>query len=194
MFERFTPGARATVKGAVVQAERVGADSVTEEHLLLALLEQEGGRAAFAVTALGLHDRRASLDAAFAEARRRGGLTKADTDALAGIGIDIGAIVSRVEGAHGEGALATGRAGRRWWWSGHRPFTSGAKTVLENSLRVALGRGDRFIGEEHLLLALTAKPGVVADVLAEHGATHATVQRALYGPDADGSQGHAEAG
>ncbi|CAM5726826.1 hypothetical protein SBADM41S_09146 [Streptomyces badius] len=43
--------------------------------------------------------------------------------------------------------------------------------MLENSLRVALGRGDRFIGEEHLLLALTAKPGSVADVLAEHGAT-----------------------
>ncbi|MEU9930936.1 MULTISPECIES: Clp protease N-terminal domain-containing protein [Streptomyces] len=193
MFERFTRGARATVKGAVAQAERAGADSVTEEHLLLALLEQEGGRTSFAVTALGLHDRRASLDAAFAEARRRGGLTRADTDALADIGIDIGAIVSRVEGVHGEGALAAGRGGRRWW-SGHRPFTPGAKTVLENSLRVALGRGDRFIGEEHLLLALTAKPGVVADVLAEHGATCATVQRALYGPDADGGQGHAKAG
>ncbi|WP_406148929.1 Clp protease N-terminal domain-containing protein [Streptomyces anulatus] len=193
MFERFTRGARATVKGAVAQAERAGADSVTEEHLLLALLEQEGGRTSFAVTSLGLHDRRASLDAAFAEARRRGGLTRADTDALADIGIDIGAIVSRVEGAHGEGALAVGRGGRRWW-SGHRPFTPGAKTVLENSLRVALGRGDRFIGEEYLLLALTAKPGVVADVLAEHGATHATVRRALYGPDADGGQGHAKAG
>ncbi|MFD4124027.1 Clp protease N-terminal domain-containing protein [Streptomyces globisporus] len=193
MFERFTRGARATVKGAVAQAERAGASSVTEEHLLLALLEQEGGRAAFAATALGLHDRRASLDAAFAEARRRGGLTKADTDALAGIGIDLGAIVSRVEGAHGEGALDAGRRGRRWW-SGHRPFTPGAKTVLENALRVALGRGDRFIGEEHLLLALTAKPGVVADVLADHGATYTAVQRALYGSVADGGDGEGDAG
>ncbi|MFJ3323192.1 Clp protease N-terminal domain-containing protein [Streptomyces griseus] len=199
MFERFTRGARATVKGAVGRAERTGADSVTEEHLLLALLEQAGGRAAFAATALGLHDRRASLEASFAEARRRGGLTRADTDALAGIGIDVGAIVSQVEGVHGEGALDADRRSRRWW-SGHRAFTPGAKTVLENSLRVALGRGDRFIGEEHLLLALTAKPGVVADVLAEHGATYAAVQRALYGPDADGGdgrdggQGHAKAG
>ncbi|MFF2224921.1 Clp protease N-terminal domain-containing protein [Streptomyces globisporus] len=192
MFERFTRGARATVKGAVAQAERAGASSVTEEHLLLALLEQEGGRAAFAVTALGLHDRRASLDAAFAEARRRGGLTKADTDALAGIGIDLGAIVSRVEGAHGEGAMDADRRGRRW--SGHRPFTPGAKTVLENALRVALGRGDRFIGEEHLLLALTAKPGVVADVLADHGATYTAVQRALYGSAADGGDGEDDAG
>ncbi len=78
---------------------------------------------------------------------------------------------------------------------GHRSFTPGAKTVLENSLRVALGRGDRFIGEEHLLLALTAKPGSVADVLAEHGATCTAVQRALYGSD-DGAagQGRAQAG
>ncbi|MFI7234675.1 Clp protease N-terminal domain-containing protein [Streptomyces cyaneofuscatus] len=192
MFERFTQGARATVKGAVAQAERVGAGSVTEEHLLLALLEQEGSRASFALAALGLSGRRASFDASFAEARRRGGLTKADTEALAGIGIDVGAIVDRVEGAHGEGALAAGRGSRRWW-SGHRPFTPGAKGILEKSLRVALGRGDRFIGEEHLLLALTAAPGTVADVLAEHGATYATVHRALYGPEADG-QGRAKAG
>ncbi|MFF3995319.1 Clp protease N-terminal domain-containing protein [Streptomyces cyaneofuscatus] len=192
MFERFTQGARATVKGAVAQAERVGAGSVTEEHLLLALLEQEGSRASFALAALGLSGRRASLDASFTEARRRGGLTKADAEALAGIGVDVGAIVDRVEGAHGEGALAADRRSRRWW-SGHRPFTPGAKSILEKSLRVALGRGDRFIGEEHLLLALTAAPGTVADVLAEHGATYATVHRALYGPEADG-QGHAKAG
>ncbi|MFD3975663.1 Clp protease N-terminal domain-containing protein [Streptomyces cyaneofuscatus] len=191
MFERFTQGARATVKGAVAQAERVGAGSITEEHLLFALLEQEGSRASFALAALGLSGRRASLDAAFADARRRGGLTKADTEALAGIGIDVGAIVDRVEGAHGEGALAADRRSRRWW-SGHRAFTPGAKSILEKSLRVALGRGDRFIGEEHLLLALTAAPGPVADVLAEHGATYATVHRALYGPEADG-QGHAKA-
>lgn len=193
MFERFTQGARVTVKGAVAQAERVGAGSVTEEHLLLALLEREGSRASFALATLLLSDRRASLDTAFAEARRRGGLTKADTEALAGLGIDVGAIVDRVEGAHGEGALAADRRSRRWWSSGHRPFTPGAKSILEKSLRVALGRGDRFIGEEHLLLALTATPGTVADVLAEHGATYATVHRALYGPEADG-QGHAKAG
>ncbi|MEW2067706.1 Clp protease N-terminal domain-containing protein [Streptomyces sp. NPDC007346] len=192
MFERFTQGARVTVKGAVAQAERVGAASVTEEHLLLALLEQKGGRASAALTALGLTGRRASLDASFAEARRRGGLTKADAEALAGIGIDVGAVVDRVEGAHGEGALAADRGSRRWW-SGHRPFTPGAKSILEKSLRVALGRGDRFIGEEHLLLAFTATPGTVADVLAEHGATYVTVLGALYGPEADG-QGHAEAG
>ncbi|MFC9942023.1 Clp protease N-terminal domain-containing protein [Streptomyces pratensis] len=189
MFERFTKGARAAVTGAVTHAESAGADSVTEEHLLLSLLDQEGSRASFAVAALGLTDRRASVEAAFGEARRRGGLTKADTEALAGIGIDVTEIVARVEGAHGEGVLAGDRGNRRWW-SGHRPFTGGAKGILEKSLRIALGRRDRFIGEEHLLLALTACPGVVADVLAEHGATYSTVEHALYG---DAGQGRAQA-
>ncbi|MFF5723965.1 Clp protease N-terminal domain-containing protein [[Kitasatospora] papulosa] len=184
MFERFTKGARATVTGAVIQAERAGADSVTEEHLLLSLLDQQDGRASFAVASLGLVDRRASMEAALAEARRRGGLTRADTEALAGIGIDITEILARVEDVHGEGVLAAARGNRRRR-SGRRPFTGGAKSVLEKSLRIALGRRDRFIGEEHLLLALTARPGVVADVLAEHGATYATVERALY---ADGRE------
>ncbi|MEV0574765.1 Clp protease N-terminal domain-containing protein [Streptomyces sp. NPDC050392] len=180
MFERFTKGARATVTGAVAHAERADAGSITGEHLLLALLDQDGGRASFAVAALGLTDRRASVEAALADARRRGGMTKADADALAGIGIDLTAIVSRIEEAHGEGVLAGGGRTRRRR-TGHRPFAQEGKKILEKSLRIALGRGDRFIGEEHLLLALTASPGVVADVLADHGATYGTVSRALYG-------------
>ncbi|WP_393060430.1 Clp protease N-terminal domain-containing protein [Streptomyces sp. LN549] len=186
MFERFTKGARATVTGAVTHAERAGAGSITEEHLLLSLLDQEGSRASFAVAALGLTDRRSSVEAALFEARRRGGMTRADADALADIGIDLTAIVSHVEEVHGEGALWGDRKGRRRW-SGSPGFTREAKRILEKSLRIALGRGDRFIGEEHLLLALAASPGVVADVLAEHGATYGTVSRALYG-DGDAGQ------
>ncbi|MGZ2357667.1 peptidase [Streptomyces sp. 372A] len=179
MFERFTKDARAAVTGAVEHAERTGAGRVTGEQLLLALLDQEGGRACFAITALGLVDRRESLDAALAEARRRGGMSRADADALADIGIDLTAVVSRIEEAHGEGALR-GDGGRRRR-AGRPSFSREAKKVLEKSLRVALGRGDRFIGGEHLLLALTAMPGPVADVLAEHGATYGAVERALYG-------------
>ncbi|MGC4944801.1 Clp protease N-terminal domain-containing protein [Streptomyces sp. DT224] len=180
MFERFTKDARATVTGAAEHAGRAGAGRVTGEHLLLALLDQEGGRASFAITALGLTDRREAVAAALAEAGRRGGMSRADADALAGIGIDLTAVVSRVEEAHGEGALRGDRGGRRRWTSGPS-FSREAKKVLEKSLRVALGRGDRFIGGEHLLLALTAMPGPVADVLADHGATYSAVERALYG-------------
>lgn len=178
MFERFTEAARGAVKGAVSHAERADADSVTEEHLLLALLDLEGTRSAAALGALGVTDRRASVESALEEARRRGGLTRADADALADIGIDVTEIVSRVEAVHGTGALAGGRKPKRRW-SGHRPFTRPAKDTLEQSLRVALGRGDRHIGDEHLLLALAARPGIVADVLADHGATYTALERAM---------------
>jgi ATP-dependent Clp protease ATP-binding subunit ClpA len=178
MFERFTKNARSTVKGAVAHAERADADGVTEEHLLLALLDLDGGPSAAALTTLGVDGRRASVEAALAEARRRGGLTRADADALAGLGIDVTEVVAKVEATHGAGALAGGRKPVRPR-SGRRPFTRPAKDVLERSLRVALGRGDRRIGDEHLLLALAARPGVVADVLADHGATYAALEEAL---------------
>ncbi|MGK5629345.1 Clp protease N-terminal domain-containing protein [Streptomyces sp. URMC 123] len=180
MFERFSESARDVVKGAVAHAERSRADSVTEEHLLLALLDLEGTRSSYGFSVLGVADRRASVLAGLADARRRAGLTKADAEALADIGIDVTEIVSRVEAVHGEGALA-GDARPKRWWSGRRPFTRTAKDVLERSLRIALGRGDRHIGDEHLLLALVARPGAVADVLAEHGATYAAVEQAMFG-------------
>ncbi|MGW7050741.1 Clp protease N-terminal domain-containing protein [Streptomyces sp. NPDC054887] len=181
MFERLTKSAKGVVRGAVIQAERAGADSVTEEHMLLALLHQEGTRSSFAFAALGVAGRRDEVARALAEVRRRGGLSKADQEALAGIGIDVAEIVSKVEEAHGEGALRSGRGVRRGLLGTHRPFTPRAKAVLENSLRVALGRGDRHVGDEHLLLALIAQPGAVADVLAEYGATYGAAERALFG-------------
>ncbi|MFF7141747.1 MULTISPECIES: Clp protease N-terminal domain-containing protein [Streptomyces] len=180
MFERFTKDARAVVTGAVEHCEGAGEKRVDEAHLLLALLDREGSRASFALTSLGLSGRRDAVARDLAEARRRGGLSRADAEALAGIGIDLAEIVSRVEEAHGEGALVTGRAGgvRRL---GRRPFTPGARDLLAASLRTAAAHGDRHIGDEHLLLALTARPGVPAEVLADHGVTHEALERVLWG-------------
>ncbi|PZT76608.1 MULTISPECIES: Clp protease N-terminal domain-containing protein [unclassified Streptomyces] len=192
MFERFTKDARATVTEAVAHAERTGADTVTEEHLLLALLDRDGGRAAFAITALGLADRRDSVTAALADVRRRGGMTRADSEALADIGIDVTAVVARIEEAHGEGALRGDRGARRRW-SGGPSYSRSAKKILEKSLRVALGRADRTIGAEHLLLALAATPGPVAEVLADHGTAYGAVERALFGAGG-GTEGHRKAG
>ncbi|WP_306328620.1 Clp protease N-terminal domain-containing protein [Streptomyces venezuelae] len=181
MFERFTKAARAVVKGAAEYAERGGAAVVTEEHLLLALLDREDTRAAEALRGLCPPDRRPSLLAALAEARRRAGLSRADAEALAGLGIDVGAVVARVEEVHGAGALAGDRKDTGWR-SGRRSFSREAKAVLEKSLRVALARKDREIGDEHLLLALTATGGVVAEVLADHGVTYAAVEGAVSSP------------
>ncbi|MEV5093618.1 Clp protease N-terminal domain-containing protein [Streptomyces rochei] len=180
MFERFTKDARDVVQGAVGHAEGARAQTVDPEHLLLAVLDREGSRASFALGALGVGGRREAVRQALTEARRRAGLSRAEADALAGLGIDVSEIVARVEEAHGVGVLSGDRKDRRRW-SGHRSFSKDAKKVLEQALRVAVDRHERWIGDEHVLLALTVRPGVPAEVLADHGVTYASLTRVLGG-------------
>ncbi|MET8133482.1 MULTISPECIES: Clp protease N-terminal domain-containing protein [unclassified Streptomyces] len=189
MFERFTKDARAVVEGAVSHSERVGAGTVEEEHMLLALLDREGSRGSFVLTSLGAAGFRESLERDLAEARRRGGLSRADADALSGLGIDLSEIVSRIEETHGEGALESGKRGGNGRRTRRRPFGQSAKETLTRSLRVAVARRDRHIGDEHLLLAITLRGGVAGEALADHGITYQSVTRVLYGED-----GVAEAG
>ncbi|MFF0538227.1 Clp protease N-terminal domain-containing protein [Streptomyces coelicoflavus] len=179
MFERFTKDARAAVQGAVEHAEEARAGTVEPEHLLLALLDRESSRASFALAALGVDEHRDAVRRELREVRRRAGLSQAETEALAGLGIDVSEIVARVEEAHGAGAMSVGdrKSGRRW--SGHRSFSRGAKEVLEKALRVAVARRERHIGDEHILLALALRPGVPAEVLADHGVTHESLTRVL---------------
>ncbi|OPC80265.1 peptidase [Embleya scabrispora] len=188
MFERFTADARAVVRGAVEHAQRAEAGEVGEEHMLAALLDGQGTPAAVALATIGFVAHRDEVMRALARARRRGGVSPADQAALADLGIDVDEIVARVEQVHGEGALAVAPRRRRVWPFGGRaapgPFTEGAKRVLETSLREALERGDKHIGDEHILLALTSGPGVVADLLAEYGVTRVSVLRALAPPAA----------
>ncbi|MEV1063869.1 Clp protease N-terminal domain-containing protein [Streptomyces sp. NPDC050263] len=196
MFERFTKDARAVVRGAVVHAERAGAERVEETHVLLALLDREGSRGSFALASLGLPPgRREGLVRDLGEVRRRGGLSRADADALSGLGIDVSEIVARVEEAHGEGALAAegngGRGGSGGRLFGGRPFGRETKELLTDTLRIALSRRERSIGDEHLLLALTSRRGVPAELLADHGVTYTALTRVLYG---HGREGEAKAG
>ncbi|MEU8620650.1 Clp protease N-terminal domain-containing protein [Streptomyces sp. NPDC048623] len=184
MFERFTAAARAAVVGAQVEAAKAEAAVVTEEHLLLALMEQG------ALDPLGVD--RAAVRDGLGAARRRGGLSKADEEALAGLGIDLTEIVARVEEAHGEGALSASPTRSRGRAAGlfgrrepgprtHRPLTAETKHALEQSLRIALGRKDKEIGARHLVLALVARPGPVSEVLADHGVTYARAESELTG-------------
>jgi ATP-dependent Clp protease ATP-binding subunit ClpA len=189
MFERFTKDARAVVQGAVEHAEGAGAPSVDAEHILLALLDREGSRASFALTSLGVaRERKESVREAVAEARRRAGLSQAEADALAGLGIDVSEIVARVEEVHGVGAMSGDRKDKGWW-SGRRTFGRDAKQIVEKSLRTAIARGDRHIGDEHILLALTARPGVSAEILADHGVTHESLIRVLFGGGGEAKAG-----
>lgn len=187
MFERFTSSAREVVRGAVNYADGTGGGTgdgtVGEAELLLALLDRTGTPAAEVLTALGTAGRRAAIERDLAAVRRRGGISAEDAKALAGLGIDVEEVVARVEGVHGAGALAGPAAAprRRRGRPLRRPFTREAKSVLERSLRMSVGRGDKRIGDEHLLLALTARPGLAAHVLADHGVTYIQVEQALAG-------------
>jgi ATP-dependent Clp protease ATP-binding subunit ClpA len=183
MFERFTKNARDVVQGAVEHAERAGASTVDAEHMLLAVLDREASRASFALASLGLAEWGESVRSALAEARRRAGLSRAEADALAGLGIDVSEIVARVEEVHGAGAMSGDRMDKGRW-SGRRSFSRGAKHVLEKALHTAVARGDRHIGDEHILLALALRPGAPAEVLADHGVTHQSLTRVLYGGEA----------
>lgn len=194
MFERFTKDARAVVEGAVGHAEREGAARVEETHVLLSLLDREGSRGSFALASLGLPPGgRAGLVRDLDETRRRGGLSRADADALSGLGIDLSEIVSRVEETHGEGALTAAGAGAARSAGGPAAwaFSRGAKDLLTGTLRVAMAQGERHIGDEHLLLALTTRRGVPSEILADHGVTHASLTRVLYGAGRGGEPGTA---
>ena len=173
MFEKFTAATRQVVLDAVTEAERERAAEVTPEHLLLALLC--GARSAPVLAEAGLT--RSTLLDAFATAHRRAGLTDADTEALAALGIDVPAIVDRVERVHGPDALAAPR--RRRFPKSHLPFAPTAKAALSGALRQAKERRHRHIGDEHLLLALSTGTGPATQALTDHGLTYPNLRARL---------------
>ena len=105
--------------------------------------------------------------------RRKGGLTKADAEALRGLGIDVDQVIDSVEQSLGTGALRSG--GRRRWFG--MPLDPAFKKALESSLREARDLGHNFLGNEHLVLALLQGKGIVAEVLAERGVEYAEIRK-----------------
>ena len=81
---------------------------------------------------------------------------------LESLGISLDAVRQQVEEIIGRGQQAP---------SGHIPFTTRAKKVLELSLRESLQLGHDYIGTEHILLGLLREgDGVAAQVLVRLGA------------------------
>ncbi|USX50464.1 Clp protease N-terminal domain-containing protein [Lentzea sp. HUAS12] len=163
--ERFTREAREAVKAAVREAEEVHAAEVGVEHLMLALLD--------APVLAGFDLPRDELETAFRDYRRKGGLTKADTDALRGLGIDVDAVIESAEQSLGKGVLRPGPR-RRWFGM---PLEADFKKVLENSLREARDLGHNYLGVEHILLALLQGKGIVAEVLNERDVTYGEIRK-----------------
>lgn len=99
MFERFTQDARRAVVGAQVEARGLGHRWIGTEHLLIAVLGDEGSPVAAALREVGL-----TPDTVRAEVRRQLGPVD-DGTALGGIGIDLDEVRRRVEDQFGPGAL-----------------------------------------------------------------------------------------
>jgi len=138
MFNRrFTRASALAVQDAVEEATLRGDRRIGTEHLLLGLLHDP---AAGPAAALGV-----DLDAG------RDALHALDVDALQAVGVDPGDFRP----------LAVVREKR------HRPFTSGAKAVLERTVTTAVRTKDRRIEPVDLLRALLAgqRPDPALDVL-----------------------------
>lgn len=130
MFERFTRDARDAVGAALAAAQRLGAETVEPEHLLLGLAEG-GTPAGRAITEAGM-----------------------DADAIeAAIDADLVAMLE-VVGVPASVVDAMPAAPRA-----DRPsFGVHGKRALEQALREAVRRKERRLGAEHVLLGLLHSP------------------------------------
>src|SRR5262245_1396790 len=168
-----------------MRARADGTSQIAEEHLFAAMLANPDSR-----RLVGGRGGPEQADAVWAEvrqARRRGGLTAGEQQALAGLGIDLDEVVARVEARLGEGALDGTRAPAR---GGRRVSISpGAAAVLNAAHRQKAARGDRNTTARHLVLGLLAQPGLFADALAARGITLATALEAMDGYDAEAAAG-----
>jgi ATP-dependent Clp protease ATP-binding subunit ClpA len=174
MFNRFATMARLAVLAAAQQARADRAASVTDEHLLLALVNQSDTTSSELLSAAGLTS--SEIDAAFRTAERKAGLS--DDEAallLSELGIDLDEVVAHVEDALGENALAdTPQPG-----NGRVPFAETAKDILRNALDQAKSMRHKELRDEHLLLALAAHEGVAGQLLAAHGLSYLDIRALL---------------
>ena len=156
MFERFTKEARAVVVAAESEAALMRAPEVAPEHLLLglgALLPEVG----------------IDAEALRRDIVRSDGL---DADALATLGIDLDEVRRQAEQTFGEGALGRARA------AGRPRFGRAVKKTLELTLREAVARGDRSLGPQHILLALTRDDHAM-DLVARQGVHRDALRTAI---------------
>lgn len=191
MFERFTVPARRVVTGAREHARQLRQPYVGTEHLLLALLEPSAG-----IAAAVLRDARVDPARVRQQIERLVGavppeLADDDAAALRTIGIDLNAVLERIEQTLGPDALTPpacppqrrGLLRRRTFdRSQSLRFGPRAKTVLELALREALALRQNQIGAEHILLGLLREgDGLAARILASSGVDLQQLRRAILG-------------
>lgn len=184
MFERFTAPAREVVVHAQEEARELHNHYIGTEHLLLALLHEDSGVPFTVLTTAGATSERVRADIArLMGSEATPPLGAEDAEALRGIGIDLNAVLARIEERFGSETQMAAQAGlparrrgllrrhrRDAEVRGHVPFTRRAKKVLELALREAVALGSPVIGSEHILLGLISEGnGLAAKVLVAEG-------------------------
>jgi ATP-dependent Clp protease ATP-binding subunit ClpA len=174
MFNRFAAMARLAVLAAAREAQANKAAEVTEEHLLIALVNQPNTTSAELLNTAGVTSDK--VEAAFRAAERKAGLSDAEAATLLReLGIDLDEVVANVERALGENALVETAQPRK----GRVPFAESAKDVLRGALGQARSLRHKELRDEHLLLALAAHEGVAGQLLAAHGLSYLDVRARL---------------
>lgn len=164
MFRRFTAPARETVTRAQAESQRLGHSWLGSEHLLLALLSPAAGVAYEVLHEAGLNDQRVRAEIKRLDQEPAMSLDAEDAAALQTVGIDLDSVLARIKEVSEPDALRPtpnrpkreSLFGRRFTGSrftGSR-FTPRAKKIMELSLRESMRLGHRYLGVEHLLLAL----------------------------------------
>ena len=167
MFERFTKEARRAVEGAVIAAREATAGEVRPEHLLRAVLDDDGCLAVRVLADAGAPAGRVGEELDRRRMQYVDGLDADDAEALRVLGIDLDEVVRRIDRNLG-GAVAGRRAPR---------LAKESKKVLELALREAMALHHGYIGSEHLLLGLVRSGDrVVLDTLSAVGVAPADLR------------------
>ena len=173
MLERFTRPARDVVERTQQIAIESRATQVRPEHLFAALLWDDTSLAVRVLNDQGGTSERLHAELDRRRAKYVDGLDDADAEALASIGIDLEAVVSRMS----QDDLAPPRRRRS---RGHVRFSRSSKKVLELALREAVAMRHNYIGTEHLLLGLVREGDVIVhDTLVAAGVEPTTLRAAV---------------
>jgi ATP-dependent Clp protease ATP-binding subunit ClpA len=182
MFERFSTPAREVVGRARQEAQSLRHPRIGTEHLLLALLDERAGTAYTVLREAGMDRARVRADIERLVGTPTKILGTDDVAALKTIGIDMDAVLARIEESFGPGALDVPRPPTRRGLFGRREDPSGfslkAKKDLGLALREAIRLGSNYIGPEHLLLGILRGDGLAAQILTDAGLSVDALRRA----------------
>ncbi|MDR1265034.1 MAG: hypothetical protein LBK42_05570 [Propionibacteriaceae bacterium] len=171
MIFRLTAEARGMAGRAYELAVRQKARSVEEGHLLIALIEHDGS------AARALRDEGVDLERLIEGALAALADSTLDGEALACVGIDLGALKRRLDASFSAGALDRAVRARRVL-----RYSPQARQALEVAHRQATNLGTSKITEQ-LLLASLLRPGRVSSVLvADQGIDPEAVRARVLAP------------